>query len=119
MSKKTGRPATKVDWNYVDNLLRAGVDGASIAQMIGIHPDTLYEAQKRDHSNFPTFTAYSHEKRKVGLDLLKAKQYDLAMKGDKTMLVWLGKQYLGQAEKVDNKLDADIKVEQITGIQVK
>ena len=29
---------------------------------------------------------------------LRRKQYELALEGDRTMLIWLGKQHLGQSE---------------------
>lgn len=35
---------------------------------------------------------------------LRRKQFELAMKGDRTMLVWLGKNMLGQSDKVDTTL---------------
>lgn len=100
-------------------MLRAGCDGATIAQLLGIHPDTLYAARERDFPNFPNWTAYKQEKRKQGLDLLRAKQYDIAMKGDRTMLVWLGKNYLGQTDKVEQNVDATLHTEPIVGIIVK
>lgn len=31
--------------------------------------------------------------------MLRAKQFEVALGGDKTMLIWLGKQRLGQSEK--------------------
>jgi DNA-binding CsgD family transcriptional regulator len=37
--------------------------------------------------------------RTAGRANLRAKQYDLAMKGNATMLIWLGKQTLGQRDK--------------------
>lgn len=122
MSKKknpTGRPRTKIDWSKVDNLLKAGVEGTSIAQMLGISADTLYLRCTQEYPDYPTFTAYAQAKRAEGLDLLKLKQFDVALKGDRTMLIWLGKQYLGQSDKVDGTLDAKVAIEQITGITVK
>jgi len=44
------------------------------------------------------FTQYKQEKLAKGDSLLKAVQYKIAVKGDKTMLVWLGKQRLKQSE---------------------
>ncbi len=100
-----GRPRGHIDWSFVDKMLRAGVDGTSIASMLGIHPDTLY-LRTCEEFGFPTFTAYAQLKRAEGLDLLKAKQYDTAMNGNVTMQIWLGKQYLDQKDKVENKVES-------------
>jgi hypothetical protein len=95
-----GRKKLFIDWKVVDNLLKSQCDGAIIARMIGISPDTLY---KRCKAKFKVdFSAYSQQKKSEGRELLKAKQYELAMNGDRTMLVWLGKQHLGQKEKMDH-----------------
>jgi hypothetical protein len=39
------------------------------------------------------------QKRQAGFVSLRRKQYELAMAGNATMLIFLGKQYLGQADK--------------------
>ena len=39
------------------------------------------------------------QKRKAGFVSLRRKQYELAMAGNATMLIFLGKQYLGQSDK--------------------
>jgi hypothetical protein len=49
------------------------------------------------------FKAYSG-KGKVSL---RRKQFQMAIDGDKTMLIWLGKQYLGQKEKVEHSGDGN------------
>lgn len=38
---------------------------------------------------------------------LRRKQYELAMKGNCSMLIWLGKQYLGQSEKLNTNINTD------------
>ena len=38
---------------------------------------------------------------------LRRKQYEVAMGGNCTMLVWLGKQYLGQTDKIDASVKDD------------
>jgi hypothetical protein len=48
-----------------------------------------------------TFSAYAAIKKGEGLELLRAKQFATAMEGDKTMQIWLGKQYLDQKDKTD------------------
>jgi len=103
-----GRKKLHIDWNIVDNLLKAQCDGATIARMIGMHPDTLYtRCEKKFKLNF---TAYAQQKKMEGRELLRATQYDMAViQKDKTMLVWLGKQYLGQKDRQDRTTnDKDI-----------
>lgn len=57
---------------------------------------TIWRACKRERGcNFET---YFRQKRKRGLEGLRVKQYELAMKGDRVMLIWTGKQWLGQKE---------------------
>ena len=45
------------------------------------------------------FAEYFEQKRGKGKIALRRKQYDVAMSGNVTMLLWLGKQYLGQSDK--------------------
>lgn len=43
--------------------------------------------------------------REAGKANIRAMQYRMAMNGDKTMLIWLGKQLLGQRDKQEIKTD--------------
>ena len=96
------RPKTEIDWGKVDKYLQAQCDGSGIAGLLGIHPNTLYRLCEEKYKM--SFSAYSAQKRGEGKELLRAKQSQLAMEGDKTMLVWLGKQYLEQKEKADSNV---------------
>ena len=52
-----------------------------------------------------TFDELKKQKHE-GLRLkLAGKQYELAMKGNPSMLIWLGKQWLGQSDKMDQKIN--------------
>lgn len=97
-----GRPKLTINWKKVDKLLQAGATGTSIADIIGVKVDTLYKRCKVERKM--TFSEYSQTKRAIGLDLVRVKQFDLAMGGDKTMLVWLGKQHLNQSDKGEAKV---------------
>ena len=109
----TGRKPTKVDWKRVDEYLQAQCKGTAIARMLGIHPETLYDACKRDH--LTDFSVYSTQKKELGQELLRRTQYDKALAGNVTMLIWLGKQYLGQADKVETReIPAAIDVEAVS-----
>jgi hypothetical protein len=51
---------------------------------------------KKTAVNDPTFKEALEQGRAEGRVSLRGKQFELAMSGDKTMLIWLGKQYLNQ-----------------------
>ena len=92
------RPEKPIDWEDVDYMLKCGCLGTEIAAVLGMHHRTFYD---RVESKFGmTFTAYSQEKRAIGERCLRQKQYEKAMglteTGDNTLLIWLGKNRLGQ-----------------------
>ena len=97
------RPKVNIDWNKVDKFLEADCEGTEIAAYLGINPNTLYFRCKEDHK--VSFSEYLQEKKARGNSLLKVKQFDTAMSGDKTMMIWLGKQRLGKSEKSQQQLD--------------
>ena len=116
--KKPGRPKVVIDWAKVDKYLMAGCTGTGIAGILGIHEDTFYRACERD--NKVGFAAYSQQKGEIGDGMLKFKQFDLAMKGDVRMLIWLGKQRLDQKDKTDTDSRVTIEaVEPIRGMIIK
>jgi hypothetical protein len=98
-----GRPKANIDWKRVDHLLTCQCDGVGIAGILGVSPDTLYRACQEEHNI--GFAEYSAQKKSEGKELLRAKQFENAMNGDKTMQIWLGKQYLGQKDKNDITTD--------------
>lgn len=110
-----GRPKTDIDWKFVDEHLQAQCDGVGIAGLLGIHPNTFYNAVKEKFNC--DFSEYSAIKKGEGKELLRKKQMETALSGDKTLLVWLGKQYLDQKDKVEN--DHNINVQQLPDIIIK
>lgn len=97
--KSPGRPAKPVDWELVDSLLLAGCNGVEIASHFDMHEATFYEKVQEKHKML--FTAYALEKKSKGDSLLRKVQFSKALKGDNTMLVWLGKNRLSQREGQD------------------
>ena len=93
------RPKTDIDWNKVDKYLQAQCDGTGIASLLGIHPNTLYEACKTYHKI--SFSEYSQQKKGEGKELLKANMFKDAMNGNTTLQIWLSKQYLNMRDKQD------------------
>lgn len=90
------RPEKPIDWIKVDEFLIAGCKGTEIAPHFDIHVNNFYEKVKDKYG--VGFTEYCALKREQGDSLLKAKQFEKAMKGDNVMLVWLGKNRLKQRD---------------------
>jgi len=103
------RPKKKIDWKEVDKYLVAGATGTEVAAVLGIHPETLYGRCKEEHKI--GFSDYLQQKREKGDSMLKLKQFEQAMEGDRGMLVWLGKNRLNQSDKKEVKHDASVEVD--------
>lgn len=108
---KVGRPPriiTDEDWKFINQYLRAQCDGAAIARMYGMHPETLYSKiveKYGDEYNISDFSAYQQIKRAEGKEMLRNKQFEKAiLQGDNTMLIWLGKQVLGQRDQIEQTI---------------
>lgn len=100
------RPQADINWELVEEYLVAGCSGAEIAAMIGVSAATLYDRCQTD--NGLMFSEYSQQKREKGDLILKKVQYETAIKDkDRTMLIWLGKQRLGQKEKAEQDIKVD------------
>lgn len=91
-----GKAIKKVDWDLVDELLEAGCTGVEIAPHFNMHPETFYERVVKEKNM--KFSHYAEIKANKGNSLLRKVQYNKALSGDNTMLVWLGKQRLKQRE---------------------
>jgi hypothetical protein len=94
---KAGRPPHPIDWDRVVKMTMAGATGASIAHELGVLPALLYDRCQSDQGM--NFTNFQILHRMRGDDMLKLKQFELAMKGDKSMLIWLGKNRLKQRDR--------------------
>ena len=113
-----GRPKKPIDWEKVKDLCMAGCSGPEIAPHFDIHPETFYDRCVIDQG--VKFTDFAGEHRQKGISLLRAAQFAKALghsdKGDNTLLIWLGKQRLGQTDKKkedENQDDILTKIAQI------
>lgn len=102
--KKRGKYKTsentykKIDWKTVDKLCEIQCLGEEIASILEIDYDTFNLACKREKKM--KFTEYFKQKSAGGKRSLRRKQYKTAVNdGNPTMLIWLGKQWLGQTDK--------------------
>jgi hypothetical protein len=81
--------APPVSEERVETLARIGLSDEEIARLSGL----------KDEDLSPERAGKAAMARIHGRAALRGKQWDLAMKGDVRMLLWLGKQMLGQSEK--------------------
>jgi len=102
MTKKAmGRKKIEFDWDRLDKFLMSGCSGAQSAAAVGISFDTLNRRCQSEKKT--TFATYAAKLRQKGDSMLHAKQYQVAMDGNTTLLVWLGKQRLGQSDQPREK----------------
>jgi predicted transcriptional regulator len=84
-----GRPKADIDPDVVKALAGVGCTVEEIADHFEVNKKTI---ERR-------FSKLIDKGRLSRNRSLRRKQYELAMRGDKTMLIWLGKQLLGQSDK--------------------
>lgn len=88
--KAVGRPSKveKIDPKQVENLAALMCTLEEMAAWFNVDKSQISR-------NFATEIAKGRERGKTSI---RKKQFDVAMNGNVTMLIWLGKQYLGQKE---------------------
>ena len=87
--KGGGRPQLEIDPKVVAGMTFVGATNVEIAEFLGCSVDVL---ERR--------FADVLRKKRVSMRLrLRRAQLRLAMEGNVTMLIWLGKQYLGQTDR--------------------
>jgi len=83
------RPPKEIDERQVQLLAGCGCTSEEIASKLGCSKDTI---ERR-------FAASLEQGRNNGKTSLRGKQVELAMKGNVQMLIWLGKNMLGQKDR--------------------
>ncbi len=100
-----GRPPIPIDWDNFDKLCQMQCTLVEIASFFNCSTDTIENKVKSAHG--VTFSAYLTEKAAIGRISLRRKMYKMALEGDRVMLIWLSKQYMGMAEKQEVKQTAE------------
>lgn len=106
--KKRGAKRKSVDWDIVNEYLQNGCSGKEVAATLGISDETLFKRCSED-LGMP-FSALKQQKQAKGNSLLKNVQMKKALEGNIPMLIWLGKQRLGQRDQPveDQKFDGKL-----------
>ena len=94
---KGGRPKTICDYEKVRELASIFCTQAEIASLCGV------SLSWADHD--PEFKRVYFEGIETAKTSIRRMQYETAKRGSTDMQKWIGKQYIGQADKVENKND--------------
>ena len=97
---KMGRPPIEIDWKQFDQMCALHCTKKEIAALFFCCEETIENKVMEQWGM--TFSAYFEQKSADGKKALRRKQLEVALNGNATMLIWLGKQHLGQADKIEN-----------------
>lgn len=109
--KRRGAPNKVLNAGMIQIMAMKGLTQEDIAAVLGCSADTIYR-------NYAGAFAIGRQKC---MSSLRRKQFEMAMKGDRTMLVWLGKNLLGQKDrheltgKDDSPLMPEVDREELIG----
>lgn len=91
--KKMGRPPIQLDENLIRELASIHCTKGEIAAVCGVDHATL--------ARYSEIIEIGYEQAKKSLRRL---QWESAKKGNTHMLIWLGKQYLGQKDRAPDEV---------------
>ena len=91
-----------IDRAELEKLMRLSPSRREAADWFDVSQSSLERFIKREFQiSFEALRDKSFVKTKMAI---KRAQIEKALKGDNTMLIWCGKQHLGQSDKVDQKM---------------
>jgi hypothetical protein len=96
---KGGRPEVKFDLLQLEKLCHINATQREIAAFFGCSVDTIQARIKDD----PKFAETMERGYCGGYSSLRRKQMEVALEGNPTMLIWMGKQLLGQRDSLDTR----------------
>lgn len=98
-----GRPKIELDFNSLDSLCGLQCTLSEIASFFHCSEDTVERRIKKQFKM--TFAEYYRQKAGTGRISLRRLQFKAAQDGSVSMMIWLGKQWLGQSDKIEEKVE--------------
>lgn len=99
--KYTGRkrgpkgPMKAINWEHVQALCAIQCTQQEIASVLNLDTDTLQNRCKKEKGM--NFSEFFPKSRMSGFTSLRRKQWEVAMRGNPQMLIFLGENWLGQS----------------------
>ncbi len=100
ITNPVGRPPIEIDWDAFSKLLEFQATKRECASFFDCSEETI-ENKIRDKYGC-NFSAFKEQKGGKGKISLRRRQFEVAMNGNVTMLIWLGKQWLQQTDKTES-----------------
>lgn len=113
---RTGRPKKNIDKKQFEKLCQLQCTIDEVCGFFEVCPDTLEAWCRRTYGRGMTFSKVFKEKRSGGMISLRKAQFKLAEK-NASMAIWMGKQYLGQTDKLEMRGDFKVDPETITAVE--
>ena len=111
-----GRPPKTIDWKTFDGLCQIHCTLEEICSILDVSDWTLNQACKKQFGE--TFLETYKKKSAMGKASLRRAMHQSAIGNPEkkippnpTMMIWLSKNKLGMTDKVETKVEADVKVE--------
>ena len=95
------------DWKKINAACSIQCTGEEIARIMGFSYDTLERKIKQEHKMSAADYIKMHAQE--GKATLRRLQWKAAQAGNTAILIWLGKQYLGQSDKIEENQTQTIK----------
>lgn len=106
-TSKTGRKKKIIDWEIVKRLCEINCTLSEVASFLRCSVSTVERRLKEDKNI--SFSDFFDMYAGFGRMSIRRMQFKLALQGNTTMLIFLGKQYLGQRDNPDPKNDDNTK----------
>ena len=104
-----GRPKKEIDYELAGKLAAIQCTQEEIADILEISRQTLLKDEK--------FLYTFRTKKEAGKSSLRRMQWKSAEGGNVTMLIWLGKQYLGQSDKQENNITGELGIKIVDDVK--
>ncbi len=100
---KGGRPRLEFDMKILEGMATIMCTAEECSSILGVSLKTI--ERRLNEETGSGFDVFRKKHADTGKRSLRRAQFDLAMKGHATMLIWLGKQWLGQEDKITHEID--------------
>ena len=102
--RQPGRPRKEVDFEQLEKLCEWHCNQKEIAEFFRMNPNVLKKRVEEHYGQ--TWAELIAEFKGRGKCLLRKMQWKSAEQGNVTMQIFLGKNYLGQSDKLEQKVES-------------